>query len=625
MDSCPTQSCAAAIQGNSPLIFHQLLQTLLLSQCTLGNPDHYPPNKMLEIESMLNEPFDFIVVGGGTAGSVLASRLSEREDWRILLIEAGTYPSAISDVPALLLLLEHTPEDYDYIVEYQDDFCKGTARKHCTWSKGKALGGSSVINAMLHVHGNPRDFDSWEEAGNEGWSFEKILPYIKKSENYPPEFIAKFGDANVGKNGQINIRSFNYSDSDFPKIISEAVNEKGIPSLDYVNGEKYIGFGQAYGTVDNGRRVNAAKAYLSPAKNRKNLFVMTSTRADRIVMEGSRAVGVEVTLPDNKLLELRASKEVIISAGSIATPQLLMLSGIGPREHLNEFNIACIADLPVGKNLQDHLIWMGIQLSFYNESTVVKTPKDLLDDAYLYLMHNKGEFTNSGGIDFMGFINIDDTESKFPNMQFHHIYISRGSTYKVLTMNEALGFSEELTAAFVESNMKNDIIHMAPTLIHPKSHGEIKLRSASPTDPVKIFANYLKEDEDKVAMLKAYEFIKSLEETKSFKKYGIKVKPLSIPGCKQFQPDSMDYWECNLRHTTGTIYHPVGTAKMGPAGDSTAVVNHELKVHNIDNLRVIDASIMPTITSGNTNSPVLTIAEKGADLIKKAWSNRDEL
>ncbi|XP_011315137.1 glucose dehydrogenase [FAD, quinone] [Fopius arisanus] len=620
MESCLSQSCGSAVQG-SPLIFHQLIQTLLVSQCALGNPEDYPRSRVPEI---LENPdsFDFIIVGGGTAGCALASRLSENENWRVLLIEAGDYPSALSDVPGLVLLLQGSPEDYSYDLEHQDGICQGAA---CKWAKGKVLGGSSVLNAMIHVHGNDRDFDTWEKLGNDGWSFQDVLPYFKKSENYPPEFISKFSDKFVGSNGQINIRDYNYSTSDFQNIILEAVREKGIPILDYINGDEYIGFARVQGSIDKGRRVNAAKAYLSPVKDRKNLFVATSTRADRILMEGNKAVGIRATFPGDKSVDLKASKEVIISAGSVATPQVLMLSGIGPKEHLEEFGIPCVADLPVGKNLQDHLIWMGTQLEFSNESSVMKTALDFMDSTYEYLMHTKGEFTHTGGTDLLGFVNLEDPTSRYPNIQFHHAHLPKGDTLKMQVVAQAMGFDQDLQVELVRLAAISDTVMMAPTVLNPRSRGEIKLRSTSPKDPVRIWANYLENDEDRVELLRAVGFLKGLEETEAFKKLGIKLRHLEINGCKGIEPQSMEYWECNMRHTSGTLYHPVGTARMGPPGDPAAVVDPKLKVQGVLGLRIVDASVMPKITSGNTNSPTLMIAEKGADLIKREWITRNEL
>ncbi|XP_034936849.1 glucose dehydrogenase [FAD, quinone]-like [Chelonus insularis] len=623
MESCLTSTALAAVDP-SYNIFIQLIHTILVAQCNLGNPDDYPPDRTSQVLASLNDPFDFVIVGGGSAGSVLARRLSEQPNWKVLLIEAGSYPSISSDVPGLVLTLQESPEDYNYVVEHQDNFCLGMANRQCKWAKGKVLGGSSSINAMFHIHGNKEDFDSWEALGNEGWGFDDVLPYFKKSESYSEEFITIHGDKFLGSSGPIHVRNYNYSDTSINQVIMEAAKEKGIPTLDAFNKDKYIGFSLAQGTIENGRRQNAAKAYLSPVKDKKNLFLMTGSRVDEILIDGNQAVGVRVTLKDGKSIEIKTTKEVILSAGSIASPHLLMLSGIGPKEELKEHGIKCKVDLPVGKNLQDHLIWLGVQLEFVNNSQI-KIPSIVFDDAYNYLMHRKGEFADVGGIDLVGFINVDDSNSKYPNIEFHNIYMPRGHIMKSVSMVKAMGLAQEIGDEITRLTQVFDTVFMSPTLLKPKSTGYLKLRSALPSDPVKIFANYLTNDEDKEVMLKALDFVKSLTTTETFKKLDIKLRNFQIPGCKNFQFDTRDYWECNLRHMAGTLYHPVGTARMGPPDDSKSVVDSKLKVIGVDRLRVIDASIMPTITSGNTNSPTIMIAEKGADLVKSQWLARDEL
>ncbi|XP_057339324.1 glucose dehydrogenase [FAD, quinone]-like [Microplitis mediator] len=625
MDSCLTQTCESAINGSSPLIFTQLIQMLLVAQCSFGKINEYPPDRTSEIVSNVEESFDFIIVGGGSAGSVLAARLSEQPNWKVLLIEAGTYPSAMSDVPGLLLGLQGSTEDYAYQLEPQSDFCLGMVDKRCVWAKGKSLGGSSAMNAMLHIHGNSEDYDSWAANGNKGWSYDDVLPYFKKSVNYPDEVIQKYGDKYFGTDGPINIRSYNYSDSSVQEVYLEAVAERGIPVLDVFNTNRYIGYGKAHGTIDNGRRMNVAKAFLSPIKNRENLFVMTSTRADEILINDNRANGVRVTLEDGRTVDLKASKEVIVSAGSIASPQLLMLSGIGPKKDLEELGIECKADLPVGKNLQDHLIWLGIHLEFVNGSREIKTPLSVLDDAYDYLVHGKGEFANVGAIDLLGFVNLEDPASLYPDIEFHHIYVPQGHVLKMDAMLKACGLAKDLGDELMKLTVDTDTIYVSPALLKPKSIGELKLRSKSPSEPVKIFANYLTDERDKDKMIKTVDFIKSLLNTEAFKKLGVKLRNFSIPGCKDFEFDSSEYWECNIRHTAGTLYHPVGTVRMGTPVDPKSVVDYNLKVLSIDSLRVIDASIMPVITSGNTHAPTLMIAEKGADLIKQHWLIKDEL
>ncbi|XP_058799456.1 glucose dehydrogenase [FAD, quinone]-like [Phymastichus coffea] len=624
MATCLAETCAAASAGPSAIIFTQLIHTLLTAQCALKSDQVYPPDRTDEILKN-NLDFDFIVVGSGTAGSTVAARLSEQLRWRVLLIERGVDPSPLSDIPALLLLLQGTKEDYSYKVKPDKRYCLGMKNKQCIWAKGKVLGGSSVINAMLHVRGNDRDYDNWAKMGNDGWSFEELLPYFKKSENYHPDIVAKHGTRLFGTGGPITLRTYNYSESGLHDILMDVVNELNIPLMDMLNGEQYIGYGLAYGTVDNGVRQSVAKGYLSPAKDRSNLYVMKSTRVDSIVIVNNKAIGVKVTLKNGQNVELKASKEVIVSAGTIASPQILMLSGIGPKEHLKNHKIKVLADLPVGKNLQDHIIWLGIHVTYNNITAQKVTPTFMYDWAYEYLISRRGEFASAGGVDFLGYFNTRDSNGKYPNIQFHHTQVPKNQVFKIDALFNAFHFSEEMKEVMRDLIKQGEIFFACPTLLNPQSYGELKLKSTNPEDQIEIHANYFDARQDVEQMLEAVNIVKSFVNTQTFRKLGAQLRPMNISGCTQYPIDSKNYWECNLRHTSGTVYHPVGTCKMGPAGSKDSVVDPTLKVHNIRGLRVIDASIMPKIPSGNTHAPTLMIAEKGADMIKQEWLAKDEL
>lgn len=494
-------------------------------------------------------------------------------------------------------------------------------QQRCKWTRGKALGGSSVTNGLLYVMGNEKDYNDWEELGNDGWNFASVLPYFTKSTNCSPSYVSKHGTKYCGDDGLMRIRHFEIASLDVEKVLMEGLREAGHDILEEVNGDRFLGFGRVMGTVYDGRRENAAMTFLSSARERKNLRVMKSSAVESVLFEGGRAIGVRVRSEQDRGLvaEVRARKEVILSAGSVATPQLLMLSGIGPREHLEKMGIPVVADRPVGANLQDHVIWAGMYISYVNESlSSPPSPNRLFNSAYEYMVENRGPLRVYKN-DLLGTVNVNDPDSEYPDVQFLFIPFERGERVQLSVFLDRIGLSGEMVGKLEEQIERMSVIVVFSVLLKPRSRGVVELRSTDPTDPVKIYTNYLVEVEDTRTLVKSVDKIKAILDTDALRSRGMRLGRFDVPGCRHFEPDTDQYWECSVRHVSVSYQHSCGTSRMGPGNDTRAVVDPRLRVHGVDGLRVIDGSIIPEIPAANPNAAVMMIAEKGADIVKRDW------
>ncbi len=522
-----------------------------------------------------SKTYDYIIVGAGSAGCVLAARLTEDGRTRVLLLEAGGADRAKEiHIPAAFSKLFKTQVDWNYATEPEPHL----HNRRLYWPRGKVLGGSSSINAMIYIRGNPADYDHWRDLGNTGWGFADVLPYFKKSENQErgaSEFHGVGGPVNVADPRYVN---------PLTRAFLAAANEIGIASNSDFNGDAQDGAALYQVTQRNGRRWSSADGFLRPARERSNLAVVTGAHATRVLVEGKRAVGVTF-LRNGAKEEAHADAEVILAGGTVNSPQLLMLSGIGPADALKSAGISAIHDLPgVGKNLQDHPM---VSVGYLCTQRISLDGAETLGNLLRWLLWRNGPLAS--------------------NVAEAGLFLRTREGLAVPDLQLLFGPAYYRGHGLVRR--KEHCFGFGPTLVTPESRGEISLRTSNPQDAPAIRANYLSTEADLRTMIAGVRLARRLAHAKAFDAFrGDELHP---GAALQSDEEIAEF----LRNEVETLYHPVGTCKMG--NDALAVVDAQLRVRGIERLRVVDASIMPRVPAGNTNAPVIMIAEKAAEMIRE--------
>ncbi|XP_036339664.1 glucose dehydrogenase [FAD, quinone]-like [Rhagoletis pomonella] len=603
--------CAAQSVGTVNTLVTTLLQALLAAQCAISAPELWPSDYADQALKNGLDTYDFVVVGAGSGGSVVASRLSENPNWNVLVLEAGGDPPQESEVPALIFSMEKTSAVYNYSTEPSDKACLGLIDGRCYFPRGKMIGGSGGANALFYVWGNRKDYDGWAEAGNTGWGWDDVVPYFERS-------ISPVGNESDPL-GYLTISQLPDTDTDIADMLAQGSAELGIPQKWEFNDISEPGYFKLPRTVGNGRRTSPAKGYLSRVSPRSNLHVIKEAHVTKLNFDdsGKKVNSVSFILQGKYELNVTIGKELVVSAGAIDSPKLLMLSGVGPADHLKQLDIPVVQDLPVGDNLYDHVNVLTFLKLRENVAPNVTTV-DTLDIIYKYLIHQNGTLDRTPSI--TGFINTLKNDT-YPDIEVHHIIIRRNDQATWQIFASGLYLNDNITDQVSKALESADILIMFNFLLTPKSKGYMRLQSSNYKDDPKLVHNYFSESEDVETVLRAMRFQEQLVNTTAYKAMNATMLLPSIDECDAYELRSDDYWRCYLKYFSCTLYHQSATVKMAPETDETSCVNPRLQLRGVDNVRVADASVMPKVPSANTNAGTVMIGEKVADFIREDWQN----
>ncbi|XP_074596598.1 oxygen-dependent choline dehydrogenase-like [Brevipalpus obovatus] len=585
---------------------------LIISLLSTLTAPAYP----LVLKDYADSEYDYIIVGGGSAGSVLATRLSEDPKNRILVLENGGEESGFSVTPRAVNLLLKSPYTYDY--RNQEEKKSGFGRKdnRVTNPVGKGIGGGSSHNNFAYIRGNKMDYNRWEQLGASGWSAPDVFPYFLKLERYTKRGASFVDDGYHGFDGLQPVQGV-LNPTIIGSTILESAKSLNFPIGD-INGVNQTRFTFAYETIYKGQRASTGRVYLGPVSGRKNLDIVIHALVRRVLIDpkSKSAYGVEYE-KDGKVYTVKARKETILSAGTYNSPRLLMLSGVGPKEELKKHGIPLILDLPgVGKNLQDQPSTYLYYTTNPGTSTVYIRTDQIKESAEEYSKYRTGTFA-SGGNQIRAFVRSKYALDERPDIHYSFFGALPGSVFSNIVQDYIFSFKSEVTERYFTPQSYKDGFIVVVGLYKPLSKGTVTLASNNIKDDPIIHHNYYEEENDLKAIVEGCKIADKIAQSKvAREKINAKPFPNTLPGCEKYSYGSDDYFRCLAQTITITFYHPVGSCKMGREDDLMAVVDPQLRVRGIKNLRVIDASVMPEIPTGNTNGPTIMIAEKAADIIR---------
>ena len=533
----------------------------------------------------MKENFDYIIVGAGSAGCVLANKLSENQKSSVLLLEAGGKDNN---------LFIHMPSGYSQIVPkankqnygFETEPETNTAERKLYWPRGRGWGGSSSINAMIYTRGHSSDYDHWRQLGNPGWSYDDVLPYFKRAENYEGDGDREFH----GKNGPLNVKKSDRDDDILLDKFVEAGAQAGFPLTNDFNGKQQEGFSRYEHTIKGSKRFSSARAYLHPALKRKNLFTKINITVDKVIFENRKAIGIEYFEKGSKKF-IGCNREVILSSGAVNSPQILLRSGIGDAKEIKKHGINVTHELKgVGKNLQDHFAVVSQfactqPVTLHRSASFLKT----MIAGIKYLTTGTGDASNPPCVG--GAFIKSQPNKEIPDIQIHYVSLAMQDVHGRAGVPQEHGFS--------------NLVY----LCRPQSKGYITLKSSDPNDDPLMYPNYFSVEQDLIDTRNGLREARRVFMQPVFDEYrGEELKPEKNIDINN--DHELDQW---IRETGETLYHPVGTCKMGI--DEFAVTNEHGQVHGTESLRVVDASLMPSLIAGNTNAPTIMMAEKISDHI----------